>query len=85
VYNPFRIMDIVIYILGGLFALLALALTVAYFRTRHHGLLLMAAAYGTTASLALYKMHWWPLLAGFLLVWVFRLMGLDPDTERDPK
>lgn len=84
-YNPFQIMNIVIYICSGLFALLALALTVTYFRTRHHGLLLMAAAYGTTASLALYKMHWWPLLAGFLLVWVFRLMGFDPDTERDPE
>ncbi|MEK6592486.1 MAG: hypothetical protein AABZ67_05320 [Pseudomonadota bacterium] len=78
-------MNIVIYIASGLFILLSLALTIAYLRTRHHGLLLLAAAYGTSASLALFKMHWWPLIAGFVLVWAFRLMGFDPDTEGDAK
>lgn len=78
-------MNIVIYIASGLFILLSLALTIAYLRSRHQGLLLMAAAYGTSASLALFKMHWWPLAAGFVLVWAFRLMGFDPDTEGDAK
>jgi hypothetical protein len=26
--------------------------------------------------------HWWPLVAGFVLVWVLRLLGLDPDVRR---
>lgn len=85
VYNPLKDMNIVIYMVSGLFIILSLALTIVYCRTRHHGLLLMAAVYGTSASLALLKMHWWPLAAGFVLVWVFRLLGFDPDTERDAK
>jgi hypothetical protein len=78
-------MNIVIYVFSGLFILLSLALSIAYYRTRHPGLLLMAAAYGTSASLALYNTHWWPLLTGFVIVWLFRLMGFDPDTEQDAK
>jgi len=26
--------------------------------------------------------HWWPLVAGFVLVWLLRLLGLDPDTQK---
>lgn len=78
-------MNIVIYIVSGIFIVLSLGLSLAYYRRRHPGLLLLAAAYGTSASLALYNMHWWPLLVGFALVWMFRLMGYDPDTDRNSK
>jgi hypothetical protein len=27
-------------------------------------------------------MHWWPLVAGFVLVWVLRFLGLDPDVQK---
>jgi hypothetical protein len=45
----------------------------------------MAAAYGTSASLALFNGHWWPLLVGFALAWMFRFLGYDPGTDRNPK
>jgi uncharacterized membrane protein len=71
-------MDIVIYVFAGLFLLLALGLIFGYFRTRHPGLVLMASCYGTGAVLAVMLMHWWPLVAGFVLAWMLRMMGLDP-------
>lgn len=71
-------MIIVIYIFSGLFILLAVALFFAWYRTRHPGLALMAGAYGCAAILSLLYMTWWPLLAGFLVAWMLRLMGLDP-------
>ena len=75
-------MDIVIYVLSGLFAVLAFALAFAYWRTRQPGLVLIATTYGSSAMLAIMFMAWWPLLAGFALAWVLRLMGLDPIPDR---
>jgi hypothetical protein len=71
-------MNIVIYLFSGLFVVLAVALLFAYYRTRHGGLLLMCTTYAAAAVLALMHMHWWPLALGYALVWVLRLMGLDP-------
>lgn len=78
-------MTIVIYIFSGLFILLSLALSFAYYRTRQPGLVLMSSVYGTTGILALMSMHWWPLVAGFVLAWVLRLLGLDPGPNAESK
>lgn len=77
-------MNIVIYIFSGLFIVLTAALLFAYYRTRQPGLVLMASTYGSAAALALVNMQWWPLLAGFALAWVLRLMGLDSVPEAGP-
>ncbi len=79
-----RAMNIVIYILSGLFILLALALLFTYYRSRHPGTLLMGATYGAAAALALMLMHWWPLVVGFVSAWALRLMGLDPGQNLPP-
>ena len=71
-------MEIVIYVLAGLFLLLALGMLLGYYRTRHPGLVLMASCYGTASVLSVMLMHWWPLVAGFVLAWMLRMMGLDP-------
>lgn len=71
-------MNIVIYVISGLFIVLAFALLFSYYRTRHVGLLLMGLTYGIAAALALMIMTWWPLVIGFLSAWALRLMGLDP-------
>jgi hypothetical protein len=75
---PVAAMTYVIYLVSGIFILLAAALVFAYYRMRHAGLLLMASTYASAAVLALMLMHWWPLVAGFVLAWVLRLMGMDP-------
>lgn len=76
-------MNLVIYIVSGLFIVLTLALLFAYYRTRQPGLVLIGSTYGSAAVLALMFMEWWPLAAGFALAWVLRLMGLDPGPGRE--
>jgi len=77
-------MQIVIYFFAASFAFLAVALVFTYQRTRHYGVIVLAVVYGASAVLAVALTHWWPLVAGFVLVWVLRLLGLDPDVRREP-
>ncbi len=75
-------MEIIIYFFAASFVFMALALMITYKRTRHYGVFLMGLAYGASAAMAIVLTHWWPLVAGFVLVWLMRLAGLDPDTQR---
>ena len=70
--------EYVVYTFAALFISMALALFFAYSRSKHKGLLLMGLCYGASAVLAIVLTHWWPLLAGFAVVWILRAMGLDP-------
>ena len=76
-------MDIVIYIFAALFVFMAVALVSTYPRTRHYGVFLLGLTYAASAALAVVLMHWWPLAAGFVLVWVLRFLGLDPDVRKE--
>jgi hypothetical protein len=78
-------MHLVIYIVAGLFIVLTLALLFAYYRTRQPGLVLISSTYGSAAVLALMSMEWWPLAAGFALAWVLRLMGLEPQPDKESR
>ena len=82
-YN--RGVHILVYIVSTLFILLAAGLLFAYIRERQSGTLLMAVAYGTSAYAALALMAWWPLAAGFIIAWVFRLIGLEPGSRDRPR
>jgi len=75
-------MEIIIYVFAASFVFMAVALILTYRRTRHYGVLLLAVTYGAAAGIAIVLTHWWPLVAGFVLVWVLRLLGLDPDVHR---
>lgn len=75
-------MEIIIYFFAASFVFMAVALILTYRRTGHYGVLLLAITYGTAAGMAIVLTHWWPLVAGFVLVWVLRLLGLDPDVHR---
>ncbi len=74
-------MEIVIYLFAASFVFMAIALMITYQRTRHYGVFLLGLAYGASAVIAIMLTHWWPLVAGFVLVWLLRLLGLDPDTR----
>ena len=71
----------VIYFLAGGFVLIAVAMFFAFYRTRHVGLLIMAMTYAASGLLAATLPHWWPLLTGFVLVWLLRMLGLEPKVE----
>ncbi len=75
-------MEIIVYLFAASFVFMAVALILTYRRTGHYGVLLLAVTYGAAAGMAVVLMHWWPLVAGFVLVWVLRLLGLDPDVRR---
>jgi len=77
-------MRLVIYIFSVLFAVMSVGLFINYYRSRKVGMLLMGLVYGNAAGLALVIMHWWPLIAGFILAWVLRILGFDPDAPRKP-
>ncbi len=76
-------MEIVIYLFAASFVFMALALMITFRKTRHYGVFLLGVTYGASAVMAIILTHWWPLVAGFVLVWVLRLLGLDPDTRRE--
>ena len=71
----------VIYFFAGAFVLVAAFMLFAYYRSRHFGLFIMATTYASSGLLALSVSHWWPLVTGFVLVWLLRFMGLEPEVE----
>lgn len=75
-------MDIIIYFFAASFVFMAVALMLTYKRTRHYGVFLLGLTYAASAVLVVVLTHWWPLVAGFALVWVLRFLGLDPDVQK---
>jgi len=71
----------VIYSFASLFVLLAAVMLFAYYRSSHFGLFIMGVTYAASGLLAFAIAHWWPLVAGFVLAWLLRLMGLEPRVE----
>ena len=74
-------LTIVIYLFASLFVVLSVMMLWAYRRLRHFGLFVMALTYGIAAILAFTMLEWWPLVAGYGLVWLLKFIGLDPDTD----
>lgn len=74
-------MSIVVYVIGSLFLALSAAMLYVAWRSRLFGILLMGITYGVSGALAILLVHWWPLAAGFALVWVLKLIGLEPRVE----
>lgn len=73
------------YVLAGLFIVLSCAMLYAFYRGRDFGLFIIGVTYGTSGVLAIALPHWWPLVAGFVLVWLLKLLGLEPSvgSERE--
>lgn len=71
----------VIYFFAGVFMLLSAGMFFAYYRSRHFGLFIMAMTYAVSGLLAFGLPHWWPLATGFVLAWMLRMLGLEPQVE----
>lgn len=73
-----------IYVFSILFASMAAALVFAFWRNKHYGFLLLAATYFAAALGALVLLEFWPLIVGFGMAWVFKMMGVEPKVEESP-
>jgi hypothetical protein len=71
----------VIYAVSVLFILLSSTMLYVFYRQRDFGLLVLGVTYGVSGVLAIALPHWWPLAAGFVLVWVLKWLGLEPGSE----
>jgi len=71
----------VIYLFAGLFIILSATMLYVFYRTSHFGIFLMGTTYGASGLIAILIGQWWPLAAGFALVWILKLMGLEPPVE----
>jgi len=67
-----------IYLFGGFFIVLCLLMLYVFYRGKHFGTFLMGICYGLSGLLAITLPHWWPLVVGFVMVWLLRLMGMEP-------
>lgn len=75
----------VVYVVAGLFIALSIAMSYVFYRSRHFGMLILAVTYGSSGLLALSVAHWWPLIAGIVLAWLLRFLGLEPGSgPEDP-
>ena len=74
-----------IYGFAGLFIVLSCAMLYAFYRARNFGLFIMGVTYGASGVLALALPHWWPLVAGFVLVWMLKLLGVEPKQEPEKR
>jgi hypothetical protein len=71
----------VIHIFAGLFILLGAVMLYVFYRERHFGILLMGMTYTMSGLLAVVLPHWWPLVAGFVMVWMLKMLGLEMEPQ----
>jgi hypothetical protein len=70
---------ILIYFVASVFIVAGFMLLFAYHRTRRKELLLLAFIYSASGLAAGYSLKWWILIAGFVVVWLLKFAGYDPD------
>ena len=71
----------VTYTVAGVFIVLSFTMLYVFYRSSHFGMFVMGLTYGCAGLLAILLSHWWPLAAGFALVWLLKWLGLDPSDE----
>ena len=71
----------VTYVLSAFFILLGGMMFYVFYRERHFGILLMGMTYAMSGLLAAVLPHWWPLVAGFVMVWMLKMLGLEMGPE----
>jgi hypothetical protein len=72
-------MTILLYFFASLFIVLGFLMLFAFRRSRRVELALLSFVYSGSGLAAGYSQQWWPLIAGFVVAWLFKLTGLDPD------
>jgi hypothetical protein len=76
---PNTLLTILLYFLASVFIVLAFMMLFAFRRSRRWELVLMSFVYSGAGIAAAYSLNWWPLIAGFIVAWLLKLAGFDPD------
>jgi hypothetical protein len=71
----------VVYVFAVLFIGLGAAMFYVFYRERHFGMFLMGMTYSMSGLLAMALPHWWPLVAGFVMAWMLKMLGLELEPE----
>ena len=75
----------VIYTVSGVFIVLSFTMLYVFYRSSHFGMFVMGLTYASSGLLAILLGHWWPLVAGLVLVWILKWLGLEPGDERETR
>ena len=73
------ILVILLYFFASLFIVMGFMMLFAYHRTRRYELVVLSFVYSGSGLAAGYSLQWWPLIAGFVVAWLLKFAGYDPD------
>lgn len=68
-----------LYFVSSVFIVLGFMMLFAFRRTRRWELVLVAFVYTASGLSGGYSAQWWPLIAGFVVVWLLKFAGYDAD------
>lgn len=64
---------------ASVFIVLGFMMLFAFRRTKRWELVLVSFVYSASGLAAGYSGQWWPLIAGFVVVWLLKFAGYDAD------
>ena len=73
------VFTILLYFLASVFIVIGFMMLFAFWRSRRWELVLMSFVYSASGLAAGYSLQWWPLVAGFVVAWLLKIAGFDPD------
>lgn len=72
-------MVILLYFFSSLFIVLGFLMLFSYHRTKRWEFILLSFVYSGSGLAAGASLQWWPLIAGFVTVWLLKFAGYDAD------
>lgn len=68
-----------LYFIASVFIVLGFMMLFTFRRIRRWELVLVAFVYSASGLSGGYSAQWWPLIAGFVVVWLLKFAGYDAD------
>ena len=75
-------MVILLYFIASGFIVIGFLMLFSFHRTRRWEFVLLSFVYSGSGLAAGYSAQWWPVVAGFVVAWLLKFAGYDPDKPR---
>ena len=72
-------MAILLNFIASVFIVMGFLMLFSFHRTRRWEFVLLSFVYSGSGLAAGYSLQWWPLIAGFVVAWLLKFAGYDPD------